>query len=284
MNFMGKAKGAPFEGKTAIIVGGSQGIGKATAAELLRLGGNVCIIARNETVLEEAQNELIQLKITDAQRVDIISADATVESQLVPPLKKYVDKQGCNILVNCVGGVFPKPKYVQDYTIEEFEFTMRVNYMSTIIPIATLLPYFLEKREGHIVNISSMAGYLGLIGYSAYSSAKFAIVGLSEALRHELKPYNIHVSVAYPPDTDTPGLRERESDKIEELQDLSDVAHLLQPDEVAETIVKGIRKMKFQIHIGRSGTINWVKRHLPGLYFWFIDRSLKKSRKKLGKE
>ncbi|HUX99633.1 MAG TPA: SDR family oxidoreductase [Candidatus Deferrimicrobium sp.] len=278
---MSKNKNLPFLGKTAVIIGGSKGIGKATSFELARLGANICIIARNEEVLKEVKGELEREKPKGEQEVSIISADAMIEDQLRPALAKFVEEKGCDILINCVGGAWPH--YVQDYSVADFEKAMKYNYTSAVISILTVLPHFM-KNGGHIVNISSMAGYLGIIGYTTYSPPKFAVVGLSEALRHELKPYNIHVSVVYPPDTDTPGLKEEEETKFEELKLLSSKAKLQKPEDVAKTIVKGIRKKKFNIHIGSSGWINWTKRHFPWLYFWFIDRDLKNTRQKLGKE
>jgi len=278
---MGKKK-LHFLGKTAVLVGGSKGIGRATASELAQLGANVCIIARNEERLKAVAEELQGLKATPEQNITYISADAKSEDSISPPLKKFVEENGCDILINLVGGAYPQ--YVQDYTPADFDEAMKFNYMSTVIPITIVLPHFMAKRSGHIVNVSSMAGYLGIIGYTCYSPGKFAVVGLSEALRHELKPYKINISVVYPPDTDTPGLKDEEETKFDELKDLTGVAKLKQPEDVAKDIVKGIRKKKFHIHIGSSYWINWAKRHLPWLYFRFIDRDLKKSRKKLGKD
>lgn len=267
-------------GKTAVVVGGSKGIGKATAFELAHLGANVCIVARDEEVLREVRDELEKNRPNEEQRMFYVSADATLENQFRPSLEKFVDECGCDILVNCVGGAVPRP--IQDYTLSDFREAMKRNFLSTVISIMSVLPHFMDNG-GHIVNISSMAGYLGVIGYAPYSSAKFAIVGLSEALRHELKPFGIHVSAVYPPDTDTLGLKEEEETKFEELKQLTAKAKLEQPEDVAIVIVDGIRKKRFSIHVGSSSWINWVKRHLPWLYFWIIDRDLKKSRKKLGK-
>ncbi|MHA1265449.1 MAG: SDR family oxidoreductase [Candidatus Helarchaeota archaeon] len=277
---MGKSK-APFIGKMAILVGGSKGIGKATATELVKLGANVCIIARNEDRLKSVVEELQNLKINPEQSISYISADATMDSSISPPLKEFVENHGCDILINLVGGAYPQ--YIQNYTSTDFEEAMKFNFMSVVNPILAVLPHFMAKQSGHIVNVSSIAGYLGIIGYTCYSSGKFAVVGLSEALRHELKPYKISVSVVYPPDTDTPGLKDEEQTKFEELKILTAKAKLKKPEEVAKDIIKGIRKKKFNIHIGASSWINWTKRHFPWLYFWFIDRDLKNSRKKLGK-
>lgn len=271
-----------FSGRKAILIGGSKGLGKALAFELIRLGANICIIARDEEVLKQVKEELEGKKVKKEQQIHIFSADATDEEQLRPILEKFVDESGLpDFLINCVGALFPA--YLQDYKISDFESAMKINYMSTVIPTMILLPYFLKEKRGHIINVSSMGGYMGMISYSTYCPAKFALVGLSECLRHELKPYNIKISVVYPPDMNTPGFETENKTKPEEAKILDAKSKLMEPEDVAKVVIKGIRKKKFNILPGRAGMVYWIKRHIPGLLFWFIDSDLKKSRKLLGK-
>ncbi|MHA1301267.1 MAG: SDR family oxidoreductase [Candidatus Helarchaeota archaeon] len=276
-----------FLGKSIIIVGGSKGIGKATAAEFVKLGANVCIIARTESVLNQVKDELEKLRPNSKQKISIISADATNEGQMKDKLEEFIHENGTpDILINCVGGsVYKgvKPDYIENHTVTDFEEMMKFNFISTIIPITIVLPYFLKEKRGYIVNVSSMAGYAGLMGYSTYSSSKFAVVGLSEALRHELKPYNINISIVYPPDTDTPGFKDDEELRPKELSIIAGTAKVMDPEDVAKAIIKGIKKKKFHILPGSAGWVYWIKRHMPGLFYWFIDGDLKKARKKLGK-
>ena len=87
-----------------------------------------------------------------------------------------------------------------------FERLMRINYLGSVYPTRAVLPAMKKKgKGGRVVFVSSAAGQIGVFGYSAYSPSKFAIVGLGQVLRMELKAHDIYVSVAYPPDTDTPG-------------------------------------------------------------------------------
>ena len=79
----------------------------------------------------------------------------------------------------------------------------------------------MRQKNGNIANISSVLGYMGVFGYAAYGAAKFAVVGLSECLRQDLLPYNIKVSVIYPPDTDTPQWHEENKIKPGETRALS---------------------------------------------------------------
>lgn len=276
-------KKLPFHGKTALIIGGSKGIGKATASELIKQGANVCIVARTKPILESVKTELENQKISEEQQVKIIAADATKEEDLKPLLEDYINRIGVpDYLINSVG--VAKPGYVQDYSVKDYEDAMRVNYMSSVIPITIILPHFLEKKQGHIVIISSGSGFVGIMGYVTYTPTKFALVGLAESLRNELKPYNIRISVVYPVDTATPGFEIENKAKPKECEIISSIGKLMEPEEAAKKIVKGILKRKFNILLGRAGLFHWLKRHIPSLVFWFIDRDLKKARKKLGKE
>ncbi len=87
-----------------------------------------------------------------------------------------------------------------------------VNYFGTLYSIKAALPAMETQKQGHIVLIFSGAGLIGLLGYSSYRPTKFAVRGLAESLRAELKPKNINISIVYPPDTDTP-IPQREQDK-----------------------------------------------------------------------
>ena len=83
---------------------------------------------------------------------------------------------------------------------------MELNYFGTLYPVRAVVPSMIERRQGHLMLVSSAAGIVGVYGYSAYAPAKFAVRGLAETLRAELKPHGIVVGCAYPPDIDTPGL------------------------------------------------------------------------------
>ena len=89
-----------------------------------------------------------------------------------------------------------------------------------------------QGRGGRIVFVSSQAGQVGIFGFSAYSPSKFAVVGLAQVLRMELQAHGIFVSVAYPPDTDTPGFEEENKCKPEETKLISETAGLFQPEQV----------------------------------------------------
>jgi 3-dehydrosphinganine reductase len=273
----------PFKGKSAVLTGASTGIGKATAKEIVQLGGSVCIIARRVEVLKEAVKEIEAVKTRADQYVEMISCDTTDMEKLKPLIDDFIKKKGVpDYLINCVG--YAMPRYAQDHSLEEFRTQMDTNYYGQLVPILIILPYFMEAKKGYIANVSSMAGYLGLIGYTAYTPTKFAIVGLTEALRHELKPYNIQFSILYPPDTETPAFEKENKTKPEECKIISERGGLLKPEEVAEPFIEGILKNRFEILPGEAKFAWRMFRLLPKLVRNIMDKDLKKARKKLGKE
>jgi 3-dehydrosphinganine reductase len=280
----GSLSGKHFEGKIALVPGGSKGIGKATVKKIVQLGGSVCIVARNAKALKEAKAEADAL-ITDKKKqfVETVPADATDIKKLKPLVEKFIARRGVpDYLINCVG--YAHPEYVEKLTFADFKRNMEVNYYGQLVPILILLPHFMKARMGHIANVSSMAGYIGVMGYATYTPTKFALVGLSEVLRHELKPYNITVSILYPPDTDTPGLATENLIKPKECSIMTEKAGLLSPEEVAEAFVKGILKGTLHILPGEAKFVRMMVRHFPGLVRWILDGDYRKARKRLGKE
>lgn len=279
----GQIRRQPLNNKTAIVCGGSKGIGKETAKEIVLLGGSVCVIARHVEPLEAAVREMQDLVREDSQFVEVIACDATDMERLESSLTEFVDRNGIpDYLINVVGYAYPQ--YVQELTLEDYRKCMEVNYYGQLIPTLILLPHLMAARKGHIANVSSMMGYFGIMGYAAYAPTKFAIVGLTEVLRNELKPYNISFSVLYPPDTDTPGFEVENRTKPRECALISENVKLLSAQEVAEAFVEGIIKKRYAILPGEAGFVWKMNRHFPWLVRWITDRQHRQSRRKLGKE
>jgi 3-dehydrosphinganine reductase len=272
-----------LKNKTAVICGGSKGIGKETAREIVLLGGSVCIIARNVEPLGDAAREMKALVRQESQFVETIACDTTNMERLKPFLTEFVNEHGVpDYLINVVGYAYPQ--YVQELTLNDYRTSMDINYYGQLMPILVLLPHFMAARKGHIVNVSSMMGYFGIMGYAAYAPTKFAIAGLTEALRHELKPYNIVMSVLYPPDTDTPGFEKESRTKPRECAMMSSNVKLLSASEVAEALVDGMINRRYAILPGEAGLVWKMNRYFPALVRWIIDMQYRRARKKLGKE
>jgi 3-dehydrosphinganine reductase len=269
----------PLSGSTAVITGGSKGIGKATAKEYVRLGGSVCIVARDKKALNAASEEIAALITRQGQFVETISADTTKLNLLKPPLEKFIKARGIpQHLINCVGYAYPN--YIDRFTLDDFRNNMETNYFGQLVPILVLLPYFMKERKGYIANCSSLLGLMGMMGYATYGPTKYAIAGLTEDLRHELKPYNIGCSVIFPPDTNTPGFEHENTTKPVEVSIMSEGGGLLDPEKVAAAFIKGIMKRRFYILPGQSGMIWRISRHFPRLMHWIMDGEYAKAKKK----
>ena len=272
----------PFKGKIAVIPGGSKGMGKATAKLFVQLGGSACIIARGVDALKETAGECEKLKTDDSQFIETFSCDTTDMNKLKPFLEDFIKKHGIpDYLFNFVG--YAHVQYLEKLTLEDFKKNMNVNYYGVLVPILILLPHYMKAKKGYITITSSAMGFLGFMGYATYAPSKFALVGLAEVLRNELKPHDINVSILYPVDTDTPGLEEENKLKPPECAMMSEVGKLLTPEEVAETFIEGVLKKKFEILPGRA-KFGWrMMRLFPNIVRSTFDSSYKKARKKLGK-
>jgi 3-dehydrosphinganine reductase len=279
----GQIRKQPLRNKIAVICGGSKGIGKETAKEIVQLGGSVCVIARHIEPLEIAAREMQDLAQEDSQFVEVIACDATDMERLGPQLADFIDRHGVpDYLINVVG--YANPRYVQDLSLADYRNAMDVNYYGQLVPILLLLPHFINARKGYIANVSSALGFMGIMGYATYTPTKFAIVGLTEALRNELMPYGIKFSILFPPDTDTPGFEIENRTKPEETALMSKNVKLMTAEDVGEIFVEGLLNNRYFILPGETALIWRLNRLFPWLIRWFIDRDYKQARAQLGKE
>jgi 3-dehydrosphinganine reductase len=262
--------------KHVVITGGSSGIGKATAILCAQAGAHVCIIGRNELRLTAATNELRKHAKHADQIIIHCVIDVSNREQVnrnVPAIIKKLG--GMDILINSAGVTWPG--YVDTIPDAIWDSIMQINYMGTVNMVRGCLPFFKEQKHGAIANVSSALGFMGVFGYAAYAPAKFAVVGFSECLRQDLLPYNINISVVYPPDTDTPQLHEEEKIRPPETRALTATRKALSSDKVAFTMLKGISLRKFTIVPGLMNWLTWLtKRHLPFIVWMVILRDLKK--------
>ncbi|XP_076449005.1 3-dehydrosphinganine reductase-like [Babylonia areolata] len=243
-----------LNGAHVLVTGGSSGIGKCLAVEAAKRGASVTLLARNKARLAEAVEE-VQKYITDGskQKVQSVSADISKDFSLLEETVKQIEaEQGpITALINCAGTSM-SGKFLET-PLEDFKRMMDINYHGSVLLTRAVLPGMVARRQGRVVFVSSMAGQLGLFGYTAYSSSKFALRGLAESLQMEVKPHNIQVTLAFPPDTDTPGFAEEQKSKPRETRLLSESGGLFQPDVVARTIIQDMVKGRFLSSVGVDG-------------------------------
>ena len=232
--------------KHCIITGGSSGIGLATARLLVARGASVSLIARDRSRLADAADSLRPLARKSDQRIEIATADVSRQNDIQQAIGDVVQRAGpCDVLITSAGSAHPG--YFEDLDDAIFRQTMEVNYFGTLYAVRAVVPPMISRRSGSIVAISSVAGMIGVFGYTAYSPAKFAVRGLMESLRQEMKPYNIAVSIVYPPDTDTPQLAYENQFKPIETSRISGAIKPISADKMARAIVRGITRRSFQI-------------------------------------
>lgn len=265
---------SPFTTQMILVTGGSMGIGLATAEEIARLGGSVCLIARRPDPLAAAAQRVRAAAVSPEQIVETLACDTTDEAALQPLLEDFIARRGVpDRLINTVGYAYPQR--VDELTLVDFRKQMAINYFGQLIPTQLLLPHWLRQGRGHVAFVSSVLGFMSITGYAAYAPTKYALFGLAETLRHELKPRGIRVSILFPPDTDTPGFEHENLSKPPETAKLSEAARLMTPEAVARAFVAGLGKNRFEILPGEARWIRLLARLVPGLMRWYLDRELK---------
>lgn len=267
-----------FEGKRAIVTGGSSGIGLATAELLARRGAHVGIIARDPGRLEAAR-EAVQSASRGTARVEAVSADLSDPEQSRSAVEELAARGiEPDILVNSAGVILPGR--FEEMSLDFFTRNMDNGYYSIVYPTRAAVPYMISRGSGHIVNVSSVAGYIGVYGYTGYSGAKFAVMGFSESLRCEMKPHGISVSVVCPPDTETPALAYEKTLRPEETDVIAGNVKAIAPSVVAEAVVRGIERGKYLIIPGLENKAYYrLKGVLPELFFAVFDSQVAKVRR-----
>ena len=265
-----------YSGKKLFITGGSSGIGKCLALQAARDGASVAIVARGQERLDAVLAELNAIggkHFAYALDISDLTACETIVAQAIS------DLGGLDILINNAG--VAHPGYIDDLTDDIFVSMMNINYFGTVNVTRAALPHFKKQRSGHISMVSSVLGYMGVFGYTAYAASKFAVVGFAECLRQELLTFGVDVSVVYPADTDTPQFHYENEFKPAETAMLAGNIKAKQPEEVAAVTLRGIQNNQRHIVPGTMNKFIYsMTRHFPGVVSWFMDSDLKKFAKR----
>ena len=227
-----------LSGNGAIVTGGSSGIGKAIAQELARRRANVFLIARRKGPLETAVAEMKRRAVSPSQRFGFFCADVAEPDALRRAVKAAEAECGPTaVLVNSAG--MSNPGYAEKLPVSGMVDEMKVNYLGSVYMIKLVLNGMIQRQRGWILNISSLAGLKGIFGFAGYCGSKFAVIGFSEALRSEMRPYNVKVCVLCPPDVDTPMFREENRVKPIETKKISETAKVMKAEDVAGAAIQG---------------------------------------------
>jgi len=184
--------------KVVFITGISSGFGKSTAEYLAQKGHVIYGTSRKDIDVED--------------RINVLKADVTDVDSVKAAIETVLQKEGrIDILINNAGMGISGP--VETALSDDIRLQMRTNFMGAVNVIQAVLPAMRKQKSGTIINISSIGGLMGLPFQGFYSASKFAIEGMSEALRMELKPFNIKVVVIRPGDFFTSFTSNRKADE-----------------------------------------------------------------------
>ena len=266
-----------YKDKIVLITGGTSGIGLELARILAARGARLFLFARSQDNLIKTINDLQTVQTGEYHGIPTDVSDANQAAQSV---KGVIETAGVpDLLINCAGAAHPG--YVQDLDLEIFRWMMDVNYYGTVFVTKAVLPGMIERQSGYIVNIASLAAVVGMYSYTAYGASKFALRGFSDALRMEMKPHGIQVTIVYPADTDTPQLTYENQYKPAELKQILKILPALDPippEQVARAIVSGIDRQKNVIipDLGTSLIIKLINILGNGIYpvlDWLLARA-----------
>jgi 3-dehydrosphinganine reductase len=271
-----------FTGKHVVVTGGSSGIGLATAELFARRGADVTILARDVARLEAACEAVANQRRGPEQRVRWVSADVSTPDGAADAVAQATQDgaRGIDILVNGAGVILPG--YFESMPLTYFEDCMD-SWRACVHTTRAAVGDMIARGSGHIVNISSMAGFMAIFGYTAYSSAKYAVMGFSEALRIEMKPLGIRVTVVCPPDTDTPGLALEKSMRPPETEKFASTLAPVAATDIARALVRAVERGRYLVVPGTVATLYYrLKSLAPWIFFAVADSDARAARKARG--
>jgi short-subunit dehydrogenase len=235
--------GSHFAGKHVLVTGGSMGIGLATARRLVDLGAGVTLAARRLEPLETAADDLRRGR--PEARVRTLAVDVADEAAVADAMKRELAEQPLDVLVNGAGISIPEEFLEADPA--DLRRQMEVNYFGALWMTRAVVPQFLERGAGHLVNIGSTASLIGVYGYAGYTPPKFALYGLSEVLRMELAPRGIAVTIVLPTSTRTAMLEHELEAAPPETKAMVKSTRILSPEKVAEALLEGAAAGRFEV-------------------------------------
>jgi short-subunit dehydrogenase len=273
-------------GATVAVTGAASGIGRALAIELAARGADLALADRDEAGLRSVAADIATnpARKISLHRVDIADPEAIV----VFTREAIAAHPSLNILVNNAGvsllGLFHEIDQAQ------MEWLFNINFWGAVHATRAFLPHLSSQKAAHIVNVSSIFGIMAPPGQTAYSAAKFAIRGFSEALRHELQAFGspVRLSVVHPGGIKTNIVRnsrtgsgitdnERRSQAIERF----DVIAQTSAKDAALRIIKGIEKNEPRILIGNDARfMDILQRFRPATYWKVMAKRIEKMSKR----
>ncbi len=249
-------------GKVVIVTGASSGIGEATAREFAKQGAKIVLAARRVDKLQTLADEIATMK-TGAETL-VVQADLSKLEDIQSMIAQTLEKFGhIDVLVNNAG--FGRLDWLENLDpVKDIQAQIDVNVMGVLQTTRQVLPVMMKQRSGSIINMCSMAGLVGTPTYTIYAASKHAVHGFSEALRREVKPWGIDVSLIYPGGvvtefTQHAGIKRKTSAKTPDFM-------LLTAEQVGQAVVKLVHHPKRMLVIPWLWNVTvFMNKFLPGI-------------------
>ena len=251
-----------------VITGASSGIGRQSAIEFARLGASVVLVSRNKEKLEDAAKELSKYKSSTM----VCVCDVSRKDQVGQMRSQVIEKLGSvDVLVNNAGfGIYGDFASLQ---VEDIEAQMATNFLGMVYCTKAFLPKMMEQRRGHIVNVASVAASFGIPSMAGYCASKFAMLGFSESLYHELKGSGVGITVVSPIMVRTNFFDHGSFDRMPKY------TRALSPRTVAKAVVRAASSPRLEIvtpQIVRAAI--WFKQTLPYLINPIVGEIFRRSK------
>jgi len=243
-----------------VITGAARGIGRATAESMLARGARVVLADLDADAVRRACDELRGVGGVYGRRLDVRDPDAFAE--MIEDIEENVG--AVSVLVNNAGIMMLGALLEQPLSVDRRQ--VEVNLMGVIHGVRSVLPYMRRRGRGHIVNISSVAGRVGCAHAAVYSATKFAVVGLTEALRQEHLGSGVHFSYVMPAVVNTELTAGTKPPRW---------PRPLRPERVADAVVNAVVKRRVEVFVPRVSRISvTVPALLPRLAYEALGRWL----------
>jgi len=250
-----------FKGKVAVITGAGSGIGRSLALQLNLAGAHLALCDVDRFGISETLNLLDNKSLATS----IHSVDVSDQGQMRQfALDVIAEHRRVDTLINNAG-ITNSPTPFAEITDQLFEKIIATNMWGVYYGIRAFLPHLRTRPEASIINISSLAGLIGLAGYSPYAMSKFGIRALSESLAMELSDTNIHVMIVHPGGVKTNIIKNAtnlaDADREQAHQTFTRAAFLT-PDKAAEKILQAAKKNRHRLVLGTDAKITYLIRRL----------------------
>jgi short-subunit dehydrogenase len=260
------------KGKVILVTGGGNGMGRELVLHLLSKEAKVIAVDRNEIALKETVVIAEMLGYSLKTFVVDITNRQDVETLADNAIAHFGSVDG---IINNAGIIQPFIK-LNDLSYEEIERVMQVNLYGTLYVTKSFLPHLLTRPEGHVVNISSMGGFLPVPGQTIYGATKAAVKLMTEGLNSELTNTNVKVSVVFPGAISTNIMKNSGLEVEEKPISKAQAAMLTSPSKAAKIIVEGMESDRYRIFVGMdSKFVDLYYRLNPKSAAAFISKKMK---------